>query len=57
MQAREPLLQHDLSPKDLKTNKKKVTYSQWLSRVRIYTYQDKPSAGYAKSGTFKPCFV
>lgn len=59
MQARAHLLQHDLSSKDLKTkqNKKKVTYSQWISRVRIYTNQDRPSRGPDKSGTFKPCFV
>lgn len=58
MQARAHLLQHDLSSKDFKTkqNKKKVTYSQWISRVRIYTNQDRPSRGH-KSGTFKPCFV
>lgn len=58
MQARAHLLQHDLSSKDLKTNKQtKVTYSLWISRVRIHTNQDKPSRGHVKSGTFKPCFV
>lgn len=42
----------------LKTwNKTNKLLSQWVSRVRIYTNQDRPSRGPDKSGTFKPCFV
>lgn len=43
--------------KTWKQTTKKVTYSQWINRVRIYTNQDKPSRGPDKSGTSKPCFV
>lgn len=54
MQARPHLLQHDLSSKDLKTKKLLIVngYAVW-----IYTNQDKPSKGYTKYRTFKPCFV